>query len=354
MKRIKPPFLSTSFSESGKKAKRRLANILDTKAKKAGAVLISFLVLFVGAAGTAVSIKNELFTAFDEHTLYDEAGYLFVDSEEFYLSNYRHENLDRKKSDEQYNMAIDFYLEISRYLGEFSTENRTATKPYGRVYRFETPFELMGEKRSNDIMKACAITMIALVGDLEYVEWSYPGLEGGERTGRITAEEADDLMGRDIKQLSTEMELKYLSKSTRINQLKGNFGYYTESENKYFESIAFRITPDGLENEQLLDIFLRALDYGVPTELRFVWQPGKVKLMGIVKTDGTDFWFDSSSFDIDSVSDDNIKYYFNERYTGLEIRRQGERADFYLTSENKESNLIFSIEKGEKYYAKTY
>ena len=354
MKKIKPPFLSTSFSESGKSAKRRLANILNSKAKKVGVALVTISVIFVGAAGASVAVRKNMFAELDEPTLYDEAGILFTDGMEFYLSSFRHENLVGTEADEQYNRAIDLTLEISRYLGEFTTENRTDAKSYGRVYHFETPFELMGEERSNDIMEACAITMIALVGDLEYVEWSYPGLEGGKVTKTITAEEADDRMDRELKKLRTELDLHYLSKATRIYQLKGDFGYYTWTENKYFESIALRITPDGLENKHLLDIFLRALDYGVPTELRFVWQRGDNKIMGIVKTDGIDFWFDSSSFDIDSVNDDNIKYYFNEWYTGLEIRRHGERADFYLTSENKEPNLLFSIEEGEEYEEAIY
>ena len=49
---VKPPTLSTSFSESGKNAKKRFDNILNTKVKKTGAfafLVVIFIVLSVGA-----------------------------------------------------------------------------------------------------------------------------------------------------------------------------------------------------------------------------------------------------------------------------------------------------------------
>ncbi len=56
---IKPPFLSTSFSESGEKAKERFANILSTNAKKLGAGLIALGAVTAFAAGALVACKSE-------------------------------------------------------------------------------------------------------------------------------------------------------------------------------------------------------------------------------------------------------------------------------------------------------
>ena len=110
MKKIKPPFLSTSFFEEGKNAKRRFANILNSKAKKVGVMLIIISVLFAGIAGAAVTIRKNMFAELDEPTLYDEAGILFTDGMEYYLSSFRHENLFETKADEQRNMGIDLVL----------------------------------------------------------------------------------------------------------------------------------------------------------------------------------------------------------------------------------------------------
>ena len=59
---LKPPMLSTSFSESGKKAKKRFENILTPTAKKRG--FAAFSVIF---AHTFAYILNVLFT---KSTLY--------------------------------------------------------------------------------------------------------------------------------------------------------------------------------------------------------------------------------------------------------------------------------------------
>lgn len=56
---IKPPFLTTSFSESGKGAKRRFANILTTKRRKAGAVLIAATLTGVLCFGALVACEKK-------------------------------------------------------------------------------------------------------------------------------------------------------------------------------------------------------------------------------------------------------------------------------------------------------
>jgi len=55
---IKPPALSTSFSESGKRAKKRFDNILNTKVKKTGVIAFVIIVMLMGIIGTLVACKN--------------------------------------------------------------------------------------------------------------------------------------------------------------------------------------------------------------------------------------------------------------------------------------------------------
>lgn len=56
---IKPPFLTTSFSESGKNAKRRFANILTTRRRKAGAALIVVAMVGVLCFGALVACEDK-------------------------------------------------------------------------------------------------------------------------------------------------------------------------------------------------------------------------------------------------------------------------------------------------------
>ena len=55
---IKPPILSTGFSESGRSAKKRFDNILNTKAKKTGVLGFVLMLLIVGIAVALVTCNN--------------------------------------------------------------------------------------------------------------------------------------------------------------------------------------------------------------------------------------------------------------------------------------------------------
>ncbi len=55
MKNIKPPRLSTAFSESGKSAKRRIGEILNTKTKRLGAGFAAVALVFALAVGACLA-----------------------------------------------------------------------------------------------------------------------------------------------------------------------------------------------------------------------------------------------------------------------------------------------------------
>lgn len=56
---MKAPFLSTQFSESGKKAKKRFENILSTDAKRKGALILMCAIVLVGIVSLLVGKKND-------------------------------------------------------------------------------------------------------------------------------------------------------------------------------------------------------------------------------------------------------------------------------------------------------
>lgn len=64
-KHISPPHLSTAFSESGKSAKRRFANILDTRTKRIGAAMVTVIVLAAILAGAFVFLPSRVEAAID-------------------------------------------------------------------------------------------------------------------------------------------------------------------------------------------------------------------------------------------------------------------------------------------------
>ena len=61
-KLIKPPSLSTNFSESGKRAKKRFENILNTKAKKTGWIAVVAIVLLISIMGAILGMGNNDYT----------------------------------------------------------------------------------------------------------------------------------------------------------------------------------------------------------------------------------------------------------------------------------------------------
>ena len=54
-KKIKPPALSTAFSENGKSAQKRLENILNTGPKKKGAAILVLALVLMAAAGILIA-----------------------------------------------------------------------------------------------------------------------------------------------------------------------------------------------------------------------------------------------------------------------------------------------------------
>ncbi|MFI3325483.1 MAG: hypothetical protein R3Y35_04835 [Clostridia bacterium] len=68
---MKTPYLSTSFSENGKKAKNRFANILNTNEKKLGIVFIIIVIILLVIFSTIFSTSS---TEISNELLYSQMG----------------------------------------------------------------------------------------------------------------------------------------------------------------------------------------------------------------------------------------------------------------------------------------
>ncbi len=55
---MRTPFLSTGFSESGERVKKRIDKILNTKKKKVGGIIILFGIILLSILGTVFSVEN--------------------------------------------------------------------------------------------------------------------------------------------------------------------------------------------------------------------------------------------------------------------------------------------------------
>lgn len=77
-KPIKPPFLSTSFSESGKSARRRFSNILTTRRRKAGAAVVAVALVGTLCLGALVACEKKQSEALNRTSDGQDSGFVKV------------------------------------------------------------------------------------------------------------------------------------------------------------------------------------------------------------------------------------------------------------------------------------
>lgn len=197
MKKIKSPFLTTHFSESGKNAKKRIGSILNTKPKKIGAAAICFVLLFAAVAGGTVAVKKI------------ETGINAVTDTEnvTYFGNINIDELYQTRTPYAGNHIADgkviSALKIFDTFGASTTSLQTAAEPYGITLDFRDP--VSGELSLET--EACA--MLALIENLHYVEWKYTNALGETQRTRFTAEDASERLGADVKSFG-ESRIKLL------------------------------------------------------------------------------------------------------------------------------------------------
>lgn len=275
-KHIKTPFLSTSFSESGKSAKKRLGNILSTRKKRFGAVIISVILVAAVAAGAFVTLGAGRKTGPAPEAEVSLAERLYATKHAYV-------------GDASANGRTASALGISAELGGFTNQLQTSQEPYGWRLNFEAnPYE--GNSESVDKMSAYAAVLLALVDNLGYVEWSYPG---NEAAAQLSAEGASKIIGRDIKSAAeTPEELDILLSELRLFDYKNEiYTALTKVSLESFMDNALVIGADGVRDIGKLNEFMNMCAMKLPAKLDVVhFTVEGDPLLLRIQTDGDNFW----------------------------------------------------------------
>jgi hypothetical protein len=94
-------------------------------------------------------------------------------------------------------------LNIRLSFGSYQNELQTGEEPYGWTLKFKDFVAEADEEEFNHTIKGYAYILLALIGNLGEVSWTYQTENGAEiKEMTVTAEEASDELGEDIKGFS--------------------------------------------------------------------------------------------------------------------------------------------------------
>ena len=158
---IKPPMLSTSFSETGQRAKNRFDNIFNTKSKKRGLLALVLVVCVIITVGTLVACDNKsigIIGGADGPTaIYTSDNYL----EKLYGSKIKYIGDNSGVGN-----ILNLVFAANEQIKDF--ELKTAEKePKGIVVN------LNGKLQEDALREAKAITALLLVENCDYIKLSY-------------------------------------------------------------------------------------------------------------------------------------------------------------------------------------
>ena len=91
-------------------------------------------------------------------------------------------------------------LGIAERLGGFTNQLQTGAAPYGWTIRLTEPVDPSREESAVSAMESYAPVLMALIGNLEQVRFEYI-VEGVEKSGSLSLEEASAAAGGDVKAL---------------------------------------------------------------------------------------------------------------------------------------------------------
>lgn len=364
---IKPPMLSTSFSESSKGAKKRFENILNTKTKRAGAAVIAVIVLASAIIGASVALKNP---SSEEQTKEKKA-----------LAERIYETKHTYIGDASANGKTAAALGIAFGVAQFENELQTSEEPYGWIFNFDESYAEWQQENDEDML-FYSTAILALIDNLGYVEWHYPGETGGSR---VTEEDANAFLGRSVKEYGESLEsftalMEFLNLENRTHT-DNHRTVLCNADPEEFKKAALIITDDGAENTEALNEFLNELAFGNYASLDIVQytEEGKPILMRIL-TDGSVFW-GGEYVDYGEPNPDNgnatSEYNAIQEFSHLKIMRDGyggttfylvnnetltakEITEYLLSSAHYENPPVFRIlfrldgKEGEKYAEAVY
>jgi hypothetical protein len=218
---IKPPSLSTSFSESGKRAKKRFDNILNTKTKKTGVFAFALVLMLIGVIGTMVACESQTKKVLLEHTslqqLMGQKKEAVIDELRINESNAK---VEKQNNEEQYSFEttiennlcvvnVIFYNEIMMgYQYQFK-DAKTAYDYAKKVrknleleYGEPTTYPVQSTTRAGfDSLKSYSDITTTDVGMIYYEDWT------PEKDADLEKEMLGDI---DIDRLDVRMQLSCL------------------------------------------------------------------------------------------------------------------------------------------------
>lgn len=194
-------------------------------------------------------------------------------------------------------------LNIAGQLGGFANELHTAQEPYGWSLIFDDEFTPYRENEIHSVMLRNSCVLMALIENLDYVTWEYRA-EGEQKEYTVTAQEASNFAGRDIKSFSSSAtEVQNLLDKLNMNKY-GKMTLFTE-EVFFME----------FENNSDTNIKNATIDYYLDGELVGTQGTQNADNSDISKGDFFEFRFVPDDFPLTTQNYEMAKFSFDLRFT---------------------------------------
>ncbi len=351
---IRPPFLTTSFSEDGKRAKKRFENILNTRAKRLGTVFIVIAVIACTAIGAVVTVGQK---GQEKPQLPDKPQTLARQ-----LFDTKHPYVGDAAANGETLRALGIGTEI----GSYTVELQTSSEPYGLILHFDDRGTLR-RNRLDGKMENYAKLILALTDNLGYVQWDYP-YRGGKPSSAVYSDDSIKAIGKSAE--AVEAYLEEINYSEEIlTSIKERL---TDTDIETFKRDALVINDDGsAQNIQKLNEFLNLVtmdSVGILDIVHYNSESGTALIR--VQSDGTGFYCGERDINGDAQGE----YHDLGKYRYLKIFRDGAQAQFELLNDASltqqdifsyllDSSIpdympeffpLFTLEEGEKYAEAIY
>ncbi len=99
------------------------------------------------------------------------------------------------------NGQIAYILGLGHQFGSYTNKLVTDKTPYGWILKIEEPIKASKKVLSEELMRADSFVLLAVIENMDYVEWEY-STPDGPKSFKFTKEEAKEYCGKDIKEFS--------------------------------------------------------------------------------------------------------------------------------------------------------
>jgi len=145
---------------------------------------------------------------------------------------------------------------VNRQFGEFKNELQTDSEPYGWTIIISNPLDSNDESMINNVMLLDSYALIALIGNLDYVNWEYT-IGEASHTYTVSKDMADTYYGGNIKECRSDistfdafyskLNLEW-SSSFAVEQTTGTFGInVTIGVDKKIQTLSMSYGTNGVE-----------------------------------------------------------------------------------------------------------